>query len=113
MPPLAIGLGIYLPMSTTLMVVAGAVMGWFYDKRAERARDPETYLRTGVLAATGLIVGESLFGVLLAGIVVATGSPTPLAIVGDEFRPFAVWGGAILFFLLALWLYRKSARIAA
>jgi putative OPT family oligopeptide transporter len=113
MPPLAIGLGIYLPMSTTLMVVVGAVMGWFYDKRAERARDPELYLRTGVLTATGLIVGESLFGVLLAGIVVATGSPTPLAIVGDWFRPVAVWGGTLLFFLLALWLYRKNARIAA
>ncbi|QAY75802.1 OPT family oligopeptide transporter [Sphingosinicella sp. BN140058] len=113
LPPLAIGIGIYLPMSTTLMVVVGAIAGWVYDRRAERARDPEAARRMGVLAATGLIVGESLFGVLLAGIVVGTGSATPLAIVGDGFRPVAVGGGALLFALLALWLYRRSARAAA
>jgi putative OPT family oligopeptide transporter len=113
LPPLATGIGIYLPMSTTLMVVVGAVAGWIYDRGAPRARDPEGYRRMGVLAATGLIVGESLFGVLLAGIVVGTGSATPLALAGEEFRPFAVWGGAILFALLALWLYRRSARAAA
>ncbi|PSJ43156.1 OPT family oligopeptide transporter [Allosphingosinicella deserti] len=113
LPPLAIGIGIYLPMSTTLMVVVGAVAGWIYDRGANRARDPEGYRRMGVLAATGLIVGESLFGVLLAGIVVGTGSAAPLAIVGDGFRPYAVGGGTLLFALLALWLYRRSARTAA
>ncbi|TFI56868.1 oligopeptide transporter, OPT family [Sphingomonas parva] len=112
LPPLATGIGIYLPMSTTLMVVVGAVAGWVFDRRAERARDPEARRRLGVLAATGLIVGESLFGVLLAGIVVATGNAAPLALVGEGFRPFAVGGGAILFALLALWLYRRSERVA-
>ena len=67
----------------------------------------------GVLAATGLIVGESLFGVLLAGIVVAAGSPTPLAVVGDSFRPVALWGGLVLFVLLIWWIYRRSAKLAA
>ena len=112
LPPLAVGIGIYLPMSTTLMVVVGAVTGWLYERKAPAARDPEAWRRTGVLAATGLIVGESLFGVALAGIVVASGSAQPLAIVGDAFRPFAVGGGIILFALLTLWLYRRSARLA-
>jgi putative OPT family oligopeptide transporter len=113
LPPLAVGIAIYLPMSATLMVVAGAVAGWLYDKGAAKARDPESWRRTGMLSATGLIVGESLFGVLLAGIVVASGSASPLAVVGDGFRPAAVWGGALLFALLTLWLYRRSARLAA
>ncbi|HEX8579567.1 MAG TPA: oligopeptide transporter, OPT family [Allosphingosinicella sp.] len=112
LPPLAVGIAIYLPMSATLMVIVGAIAGWVYDKGAPRARDPEGYRRIGVLAATGLIVGESLFGVLLAGIVVATSNATPLAVVGDGFRPVAVWGGALLFALLALWLYRRSAKLA-
>ncbi|MEA3009476.1 MAG: hypothetical protein QOJ91_1168 [Sphingomonadales bacterium] len=112
LPPLAVGIAIYLPMSATLMVIAGAIAGWLYDKGAPRARDPETYRRTGVLAATGLIVGESLFGVLLAGLVVATSNASPLALVGDGFRPVAVWGGALLFALLAWWLYRRSAKLA-
>jgi putative OPT family oligopeptide transporter len=112
LPPLAVGIAIYLPMSATLMVIVGAVAGWVYDKGAARARDPEGYRRIGVLAATGLIVGESLFGVLLAGIVVATSNASPLAVVGDGFRPIAVWGGALLFALLALWLYRRNAKLA-
>jgi putative OPT family oligopeptide transporter len=113
LPPLAVGIAIYLPMSATLMVIVGSVCGWLYDKGAARAADPERYRRMGVLAATGLIVGESLFGVLLAGIVVASGSGSPLAVVGDGFRPFAVWGGALLFALIGLWTYRRSAKLAA
>jgi putative OPT family oligopeptide transporter len=112
LPPLAVGIAIYLPMSATLMVIVGSVVGWLYDKGAPRARDPERYRRTGVLAATGLIVGESLFGVLLAGIVVASGSASPLAVVSDSFRPLAVWGGLALFALIAFWLYRRSARLS-
>jgi putative OPT family oligopeptide transporter len=112
LPPLAVGIAIYLPMSATLMVVVGAVAGWLYDRAAGRARDSETWKRMGVLVATGLIVGESLFGVLLAGIVTATKHPEPLAIVGAGFRPYALWGGALLFALLAAWNYRRSAQLS-
>jgi putative OPT family oligopeptide transporter len=113
LPPLAVGIAIYLPMSATLMVIVGSVAGWLYDRGAAGAKDPERYKRTGILTATGLIVGESLFGVLLAGIVVAAGNGSPLAVVGDSFRPVAVWGGALLFALIAFWIYRRSARLAA
>jgi putative OPT family oligopeptide transporter len=113
LPPLAVGIAIYLPMSATLMVIVGAVLGWLYDKGAARAADPERYRRTGVLTATGLIVGESLFGVLLAGLVVASGSAAPLAVVGDGFRPIAVWGGTALFAAIAWWIYRRNAKLAA
>ncbi|MEA3038189.1 MAG: hypothetical protein QOE79_702 [Sphingomonadales bacterium] len=112
LPPLGVGIAIYLPMSATLMVIVGSVLGWLYDRGAARAKDPERYKRTGVLTATGLIVGESLFGVLLAGIVVASGSGSPLAVVGDSFRPIAVWGGTLLFALIAFWIYRRSARLS-
>jgi putative OPT family oligopeptide transporter len=113
LPPLATGIAIYLPMSATLMVVVGAIVGWIYDKGAARARDPERYRRTGVLASTGLIVGESLFGVLLAGLVVASGDGAPLAVLSDDYRPFALWGGIAVFVALALWTYRRSARLSA
>jgi putative OPT family oligopeptide transporter len=108
LPPLAVGIAIYLPMSATLMVVAGAICGWLYD----RAGSGEAHRRMGVLVATGLIVGESLFGVLMAGIVVGTDKPEPLALIGSGFRPFALWGGALLFALLAWWCYRRAARLA-
>ena len=63
-PPLAVGLGIYLPMEATLPVVLGAVIGWLYN-RSVRGEHAE---RLGVLVASGMIVGESLFGVINAGL---------------------------------------------
>ena len=68
LPPLAVGMGMYLPMSLTLLIPIGALLGRIYDRWAERrGGDVEFKKRLGVLMATGLIVGESLFGVLFAG----------------------------------------------
>ena len=80
LPPLAVGMGIYLPMALTLLIPVGALIGRFYERAAARGANPEFVSRLGVLAATGLIVGESLFGVVFAGIVAATGSDAPLAV---------------------------------
>ena len=71
--PLAIGIGIYLPMDATQPVVVGALIGWFYDRAMNRRGNAEMAKRFGVLLASGLIVGESLLGVLNAGLIVATG----------------------------------------
>jgi putative OPT family oligopeptide transporter len=109
LPPLAIGLGIYLPMGATLPVVMGAVIGHFYDHWAERTAKPAFAKRMGVLTATGMIVGESLFGVLYAGIVVASGKSSPFALVGDGFASVALIGGAVVFSVLIALLYRRTA----
>jgi putative OPT family oligopeptide transporter len=108
LPPLAIGLGIYLPMGATLPVVIGAVIGYFYDRWADRRPRPEFARRMGVLMATGMIVGESLCGVLYAGIVVLSGTNAPFALVGDGFATPALIGGAIVFFALVGLLYRRT-----
>ncbi|MBB5712235.1 OPT family oligopeptide transporter [Sphingomonas xinjiangensis] len=112
LPPLAVGLGIYLPMGVTLTVVLGAVLGWFYDRAADRARDPEFVKRMGVLMATGMIVGDSLFGVLYAGIVYETGSDAPLAVTGPDFAPYALAGGTLAFLVITASLYAYTRRKA-
>src|SRR6059058_1668233 len=66
LPPLAIGMGIYLPLDADLLIPVGAVLGWFYNRWAVTARSPAFAERMGVLMATGLIVGESLMGVVYA-----------------------------------------------
>ena len=111
LPPLAIGLGIYLPMGATLPVVIGAVTGYFYDRWADRRAEPAFARRMGVLMATGMIVGESLFGVLYAGIVVLSGRSAPFALAGDRFAPFALIGGAAVFFTLIALLYRRTMSV--
>lgn len=113
LPPLGVGMGVYLPMALTFLIVVGTVLGHYYDKWAEARKDPEAAKRMGVLAATGLIVGESLFGVAFAGIVAGSGSDAPLAVVGEGFAPIAEYGGAILFVGILWWVYNRTRREAA
>ncbi|MEP9393106.1 oligopeptide transporter, OPT family [Gordonia sp. VNQ95] len=113
-PPLAVGMGMYLPMSLTLVIPIGAILGVFYNKWADRSGgDAEQKKRIGVLMATGLIVGESLFGVIFAGIVAATGDDSALAVVGDGFENYAIWLGVVLFVLLVGGLYKYAQRLAS
>ncbi|MGQ0660549.1 OPT family oligopeptide transporter [Sphingosinicella sp.] len=112
LPPLAVGMGIYLPMALTLLIPVGALIGRAYEKWAERQRDPEFSKRMGVLAATGLIVGESLFGVLFAGIVAGSGTDAPLAVVGEDFEHIATFTAAAGFIAIIWWLYARTKRAA-
>ncbi len=50
----------------------GALIGWLYNRAVEKRPNGEMLKRFGVLLASGLIVGESLLGVLNAGLIVAT-----------------------------------------
>jgi putative OPT family oligopeptide transporter len=111
LPPLAAGLGIYLPMSTGLTIVVGAVVGWLYDRRAERGPHAATAKQLGVLLASGLIVGESLVGVVIAALVVFSGKDAPLALVGSGFAGAAEWIGGFAFFAAVLFLYRWLERL--
>ena len=106
LPPLAVGMGIYLPMSLTLLIPVGATIGFVYNKWADRAPSPAFAERLGVLMATGLIVGESLFGVAFAAIVGATDNDSPLALVTDF--AWAVPLGLIAFASAIAWLYLKT-----
>jgi putative OPT family oligopeptide transporter len=111
LPPLAVGLGMYLPTSTTLMIVVGAIVGWYFDKRADRTPKAEATKQLGVLLASGLIVGESIIGVVVAAIVVFSGKPAPLALVGDSFENASVWIGTIAFVAVTFAMYRWIARL--
>ncbi|MFS0469740.1 OPT family oligopeptide transporter, partial [Corynebacterium striatum] len=78
--PLAVGMGMYLPASLTIIIPIGAILGYFYDKWASKQSNPDFSKRMGTLLATGLIVGESLFGVVNAAIIAASGGESPLEI---------------------------------
>ncbi|WP_110674008.1 oligopeptide transporter, OPT family [Salinicola sp. RZ23] len=119
LPVLAVGIGIYLPPSIIMPLVIGAVIGWLIERRLRaraRARGVEltTYAerprRRGVLLASGLIVGESLVGVVLAGVIGLSGSPAPLALVGAGFAGTAKWLGLLIFVLVCLGFYRRVLR---
>ncbi|QIK96639.1 oligopeptide transporter, OPT family [Sphingomonas sp. HDW15A] len=111
LPALAVGLGIYLPMELTLLVPLGALIGWLYNRWAERQANPAFAERIGTLMATGLIVGESLMGVLFAAIVAgaeragSADSANVLAVIEEQW--WAVPIGFALFAGSIAWLYSR------
>jgi len=111
-PPLAVGIGIYLPMSATFAVVVGAVLSHWYDRRIRTSPKPERAERLGTLVASGLIVGESLWGVVNAGLIVGLSKEAPIALVPADFAP-APWLGLIGFVGVIVWLYGWMLRRAA
>ena len=114
-PPLAVGIGIYLPMSATFAVVVGAVISYWYEKVARRSANPERTERLGTLVASGLIVGESLWGVVNAGLIVGLSNDAPIGLVPESFAP-APWLGALAFIgiiiLLYWWMVSRSKTAA-
>src|SRR4051812_36222014 len=114
-PPPAVGIGISLPMSATFTVVVGAVLSHWYDRRVRSAPNPERAERLGTLVASGLIVGESIWGVINAGLIVAFSNDAPLAVVPESFA-LAPWLGLLGFIGAIVWLYgwmlRKSRAVA-
>src|SRR5438270_3326776 len=113
-PPLAVGLEIYLPTQSTLMIVVGAMVGWLFERRADRTPKPEATKQLGVLLASGLIVGESIIGVVISAIVVFSGKGAPLSLVGPSYETAGIIIGGIAVaataFLLYRWLLRMGAR---
>jgi len=113
MPPLAVGLGMYLPTMSTLMIVVGAIVGYLFNRRAaRRPASVEATQQLGVLLASGLIVGEGLLGVIFAFIVGISGNQTPIALVGDRFTDASMWIGGVAFAVIVWLQYRWIARLA-
>lgn len=98
-PALAVGMGIYLPPIITTPIFLGALISWFIRRRVYRTKNApqndENYRkvdRKATLIASGLIVGESLVGVIMAVVIVISissgGDSAPLSLtpwLGDIF----------------------------
>lgn len=112
LPPLAVGMGIYLPVALTLPAVLGAVIGHVWNRMAARTSRPEYTERLGVLLVTGLVVGDSLMGLLYAGAVGALGDPDRLSVVGKGFEGTSEWIAVLGTVGLLLWAYSATKRRA-
>ncbi|MGO4765228.1 OPT family oligopeptide transporter [Cupriavidus sp. 2KB_3] len=116
LPVLAVGIGIYLPPTISSALVVGAVLSWWLlraERRRAEARGDDVTLavahaeRRGTLLASGLIVGESLVGVALAGIIGLSGKEAPLALVDAGFATTAEWLGLAVFVLVCVGFCRR------
>lgn len=113
LPPLGVGLAIYLPSTVTAPVVVGAVAGWLYEKIVAKDRAAEPAKRLGVLIASGFIVGESLFNVSLALLIVSTGKGEPLAIPGAPSEHVGMLLALVAAAIVVVGLYRWARKAGA
>lgn len=117
LPPLGVGLAIYLPSAVTAPVVVGAVAGWLFERAVSSATWGESAKRMAVLIMSGFIVGESLFNVALAGLIVASGVGEPLAIatgLSEEVQMLiALFVGGAIVSSLYRWAAKSARRIEA
>jgi putative OPT family oligopeptide transporter len=107
LPVLAVGIGLYLPPTVGVTLGLGAVLGWLIERGLRGRADEDRAKRRGVLVASGFIVGESLVGVAMAGVIGATGSQAPLALAGDDFERTAEWISLAVFAAVAVWFARR------
>ena len=115
LPVLAVGMGIYLPPSINMPIVAGAVLaavlkhiiGKKAENREGRLKNAE---RIGTLFSAGLIVGESLIGVIMAFIIAFSvtngGSDAPLALNLENWDAAASWLG-LAFFVTGMFFFAQ------
>lgn len=120
-PPLAVAMGVYLPPTVATALFVGALISWFVRIRIRArtvAQGPgrvqaaeQASERTGTLFASGLIVGESLVGVVLAIVIVGSmasgGGDAPLAVAGPGFAPIATGIGLLAFALMCVVFVRR------
>jgi putative OPT family oligopeptide transporter len=111
--PLGVGLAIYLPSAVTSPVVVGAIAGYFFEKAMRNKKHGEAASRLGVLVMSGFIVGESLFNVALAGLIVLTNKGEPLAIANSMSEATTMLIALAVAGAVVVGLYRWSAKSAS
>ena len=104
LPVIAVGIGIYLPPSINMPVIVGAFLAWIMTRHIAKLGNKEVSAkaeRFGTLFSAGLIVGESLMGVILAFIIAASvttgGSEAPLSLNLENWDIIGEWLGLIVF----------------
>jgi len=98
--PMLFSVGMYLPLETTFAIFIGGVFRWFTDKiRDKRGFNDAQKARVenaGVLTAAGLIAGEALCGLVVAGFRAAEKNK------GHAILPDLTWSGTALLAIVVL-----------
>lgn len=101
--PMLIAVGMYLPFPTTFAIFVGGLIKLIVDKvsekKVEKDSDRELVHNTGLLLASGLVAGEALVGIILAGFVGAGISLKETFGLAADFEGFWYLGVAVFIIL--------------
>jgi uncharacterized oligopeptide transporter (OPT) family protein len=101
-----VAVGIYLPFSLSVPILAGGLIAHALAKRGEAATN------RSVLISSGLIAGEAIAGIVIAAVVVTlqrngSGQQVPLPLLDSNLLSIA------LFSAVGLWIYFSGKKAAA
>ena len=114
---LPLGIGIYLPISTTTPMIVGGFLAWYINRLLskrltaisleERANKENRAQQIGLLVSCGLIAGASIMAVLLAIPFGIEGSADALRIIPAHYDTLTSWLGLVATIILILWFKRR------
>ena len=100
--PMLFSVGMYLPLETTFAIFVGGIFRWLTDKYRDKgnfnAAQKARIENAGILTAAGLIAGEALCGLVVAGFRAAEKSK------GHAILPDVSWAGSAWLSILVLGL---------
>jgi putative OPT family oligopeptide transporter len=111
-PVLPFALGLYLPIGLSSGVLAGGIIRWLVEKKFKKDENTlKVQVEKGVLLSSGLIAGEAIIGILLAGLAIIE-KDTLIAfgtkIVTNE--RVSAWIAAVMLIILCIWVYNSSIK---
>ncbi len=114
-PVLAVGLGIYLPLASSMPVVIGGVLSYLINRKLKAMQiqqNSESVTRIamcqhrGLVFACGIVAGASLMGVVLAIPFAIRQSSDALKIMPNGYASVTEVLGIIVTLGLCVWMYR-------
>jgi len=108
-PSLPFAVGIYLPLSAMTPVFVGGCISYLAERKTKGDKKALNKKKEqGVLISSGLIAGEGVVGVLIAGYAFFAGKPTGIGLHWSE--PVGMFFALLIFTLLSLFLVTKTRR---
>lgn len=116
LPVLAVGVGIYLPLDSSVPVIIGGFLSYFVQARLNQIynrKDPSVEDKInksrhlGLLLCCGIVAGASLMGVLLAIPFAIKQSSDALKIMPEQFSSFSGILSILVTVILCAWIYRS------
>lgn len=115
LPVLAVGIGIYLPVDTSMSLVLGGVLSYIVERKLTRKYDQHSdeyklAHQAGLLLACGLVAGAAIMGVVLAIPFAVKGNSNVLSLMPANYAYLSGLFGFIVTTALCLWFGMRVIR---
>ena len=114
-PSLPFAVGVYLPVATMFPVFLGGLLRMVLERRAATSTERAARRDTGILFGSGLVGGEGLIGVVIAGAagVAVSRGQAPWSLGYEWAGAAAEWLALALLVALAVFFWRLASSSAS